>query len=95
MAGFYASSELPATRRHELLELARDRSEKRSAATVVVASSVAALTRDARSNIEGAMKALGPRDDLHLAHLYVLEAAELLAASVPRADAVSERSRAA
>jgi hypothetical protein len=95
MAGFYASSELRATRRRELLELARERSEKRSTAAVDLASSLAALTRDGRSDIEGAMKALGPRDDLHLAHLYVLGAEELLAAWAPCVEAVRERSRAA
>ncbi len=95
MAGFYASSELRATRRRDLLALARERSEKRSTAAAELASSVAALTRDARFDIEGAMKALGPRDDLHLAHLYVLGAEELLAAWAPCIEAVPERSRAA
>jgi hypothetical protein len=95
MAGFYASCELRATRRRELLELARERSEKRSTAALDLACSVAALTRDARSDIEGAMKALGPRDDLHLAHLYVLGAEELLAAWAPCVEAVRERPRAA
>jgi hypothetical protein len=95
MAGFYASSELRATRRRDLLALARERSEKRSTAAAELACSVAALTRDARSDIEGAMKALGPRDDLHLAHLYVLGAEELLAAWAPCVEAVRERPRAA
>lgn len=95
VAGFYASSELRATRRLELLELARERSEERSTAAVDLAFSVAALTRDARSDIECAMKALGPRDDLHLAHLYVLGGEELLAAWAPCVEAFSGSSRAA
>jgi hypothetical protein len=95
MAGFYASSELRAARRRELLELARERSEERSTAAVDLAFSIAAWTRDARSDIEEAMKALGPRDDLHLTHLYVLGAVELLAAWAPRVEAIGERSRAA
>lgn len=95
MAGFCASSELPAARRRDLLALARERSEKRSTAAAELASSVAALTRDARFDIEGAMNALGPRDDLHLAHLYVLGAEELLAAWAPCVAGVSEISPAA
>ena len=95
MAGFYASSELRATRRRELLALARERSEERSTAAGDLAFSVAAFTRDARSDIECAMKALGPRDDLHLAHLYVLGAEELFAAWAPCVEAVSGSSPAA
>lgn len=95
MAGFHVSCELPPIRRRKLLELARARSEKRSATAVDVAPSIATLTRDARSAIEGAMRALGPRDELHLAHLYVLCAVELLAAWSRPFEAVKPGAQAA
>jgi hypothetical protein len=95
LAGFYVSSELLETRRRERLELARVRSEKRAGATVDAVSSIPTLMRDAQSAMEGAMEALGPREHLHLAHLYVLGAVEVLAAWSRPVQAVKPGSRAA
>ena len=82
MAGFHASSELVEIRRHELLEHARSRCDKRLAVKADVTGSLRVVARDARFEIEGALNAVGPREHLHLAHAYLLGAEELLAAWV-------------
>lgn len=78
MAGFYVSCEMAELRRRRLLQHAKARCDERFGAEADLCASLQALAQEGRVAIEHALQLVGPCDHLHLAHVYLLDAAESL-----------------
>lgn len=74
-AGYYASARLDPGRRRQLLEQARARSERDARGSM---RALADVTAAAVRSVERALTVTGPLDHMHLAHIHVVTACEVL-----------------
>jgi hypothetical protein len=90
LAGFSASADLPPERRLNALREAHVRSRTGPSRIYDPRAMLVGLTEQARLAVEGAFGAAEQNDQMHLAHLHVLAAEDLLRA-MPRDAAVVGR----
>ncbi len=81
LAGFFASSNLSAQRRQRLLDDARCRARDHGSSARRIITALRGLTRESLRAIEAAPGAEGFTDNMHLAHVHLLGAQELLRAA--------------